>query len=150
MRVVESAESHDLSFEVLYPVDWEKNVFEIRTIVFRDVLNYRVDEGPFLGAPTLLDAYEEGVNGSYRRVTLQTNAGTRSLCFKTVELLDRMGMTWKVFSDHRAIDYPNSRPHIGTAFEKIGGDVQAILAADAATRSWRRLPAHGQRRELHR
>src|SRR5260370_12271168 len=24
-----------------------------------------------------------------------------------------------------AIDYPNSRPHIGTAFEKIGADVQA-------------------------
>lgn len=24
-----------------------------------------------------------------------------------------------------AIDYPNSRPHIGTAFEKLGGDVQA-------------------------
>src|SRR3954462_6287752 len=23
------------------------------------------------------------------------------------------------------IDYPNSRPHIGTAFEKIGADVQA-------------------------
>src|ERR1700732_2418916 len=23
-----------------------------------------------------------------------------------------------------AIDYPNSRPHIGTAFEKIGADVQ--------------------------
>jgi len=26
-----------------------------------------------------------------------------------------------------AIDYPNSRPHIGTAFEKIGADVQARL-----------------------
>src|ERR1700739_4550616 len=24
-----------------------------------------------------------------------------------------------------AIDYPNSRPHIGTAFEKLGADVQA-------------------------
>ncbi len=24
-----------------------------------------------------------------------------------------------------AIDYPNSRPHLGTAFEKIGADVQA-------------------------
>ena len=24
-----------------------------------------------------------------------------------------------------AIDYPNSRPHIGTAFEKIGADAQA-------------------------
>jgi methionyl-tRNA synthetase len=30
-----------------------------------------------------------------------------------------------VFFITTAIDYPNSRPHIGTAFEKIGADVQA-------------------------
>src|SRR5438876_157663 len=29
------------------------------------------------------------------------------------------------FFQTTAIDYPNSRPHIGTAFEKIGADVQA-------------------------
>src|SRR5260370_5043120 len=29
------------------------------------------------------------------------------------------------FYQPTAIDYPNSRPHIGTAFEKIGADVQA-------------------------
>jgi methionyl-tRNA synthetase len=32
-----------------------------------------------------------------------------------------------------AIDYPNSRPHIGTAFEKIGADVQA---------RWRRMQGY--------
>ena len=43
-----------------------------------------------------------------------------------------------------AIDYPNSRPHIGTAFEKLGADVQA---------RYRRMEGydgvlpHGQRRE---
>ncbi len=31
----------------------------------------------------------------------------------------------KTFFLTTAIDYPNSRPHIGTAFEKIGADVQA-------------------------
>ena len=31
----------------------------------------------------------------------------------------------KPFYITTAIDYPNSRPHIGTAFEKIGADVQA-------------------------
>ena len=88
IRVVELAERHDLLFVVEYPVDWENNVFKARVIAFRDVLNYRVDEGPFWGALTLLDAYDEGQEGDYRRVTLQTNAGTRSLCFKTVELLE--------------------------------------------------------------
>src|SRR3954447_26951467 len=33
--------------------------------------------------------------------------------------------TPKPFFQTTAIDYPNSRPHIGTAFEKIGADVQA-------------------------
>jgi hypothetical protein len=86
IRVVELASVHDLLFEVEYPVDWENNVFEPRVIAFRDVLNYRVEEGPFEGAPTLLDVYDEGQEGTYRRITLQTNAGTRSLAFKAVEL----------------------------------------------------------------
>lgn len=34
-------------------------------------------------------------------------------------------MTAKKFFLTTAIDYPNSRPHIGTAFEKLGADVQA-------------------------
>jgi hypothetical protein len=86
IRVTEAADAHDLYFEVMYPVNWENNCFELREIVFLDVLEYRVDEGPFSGAPTILDAYDNGVNGAYRSVTLQTNAGTRSLLFKQVEL----------------------------------------------------------------
>ncbi len=34
-------------------------------------------------------------------------------------------MTPKPWFQTTAIDYPNSRPHIGTAFEKLGADVQA-------------------------
>ena len=45
-----------------------------------------------------------------------------------------------------AIDYPNSRPHIGTAFEKIGADVQARFRRMEGTP--RPLP-DGQRREHH-
>jgi methionyl-tRNA synthetase len=36
-----------------------------------------------------------------------------------------MGDAQRRFYITTAIDYPNSRPHIGTAFEKIGADVQA-------------------------
>ena len=45
-----------------------------------------------------------------------------------------------------AIDYPNSRPHIGTAFEKIGADVQARFRRMEGDP--RPLP-DGQRREHH-
>jgi hypothetical protein len=86
IRVIEDATTHELHFEVAYPVDWENNVFEPRIIAFLDVLNYRVEEEPFAGAPTLLDAYDNGREGNYRSFTLQTNAGTRSLLFRGVEL----------------------------------------------------------------
>jgi hypothetical protein len=86
IRVIELPGANEIHFEVSYPVDWENNVFEPRAIVFVDVLNYRIEEGPFAGAPTLLDAYDKGAEGAYRSVTLQTNAGTRSLLFKRVEL----------------------------------------------------------------
>ena len=36
-----------------------------------------------------------------------------------------MSQSTKSYVITTAIDYPNSRPHIGTAFEKIGADVQA-------------------------
>lgn len=86
IRVLELPDAGEVHFEVSYPVDWQNNVFEPRAIVFIDVLNYHVDEGPFSGAPTLLDAYDNGARGAYRSVTLQTNAGSRSLLFKRVEL----------------------------------------------------------------
>jgi methionyl-tRNA synthetase len=39
-------------------------------------------------------------------------------------------MNRRTFYLTTAIDYPNSRPHIGTAFEKIGADVQARYRRD--------------------
>src|SRR6187402_170826 len=36
-----------------------------------------------------------------------------------------MSTVKKTWFQTTAIDYPNSRPHIGTAFEKLGADVQA-------------------------
>src|SRR3984957_12618339 len=49
-----------------------------------------------------------------RKTRILTNAATE----------EGLPMTKKFFLT-TAIDYPNSRPHIGTAFEKIGADVQA-------------------------
>ncbi|MGE3818834.1 MAG: class I tRNA ligase family protein, partial [Isosphaeraceae bacterium] len=49
--------------------------------------------------------------------------GTRALPERT--LLTMTDPEAPRFYVTTAIDYPNSRPHIGTAFEKIGADVQA-------------------------
>src|ERR1700704_2626444 len=51
--------------------------------------------------------------------------GRKSASYHPVSVGWRGHMTAKRFCITTAIDYPNSRPHIGTAFEKIGADVQA-------------------------
>ena len=89
-RVIEHCDKDDLFFEVDYPVEWECSRFEPRVIAFRDVLNYRVEEGPFAGAPDILDVREKGIVGSRRHLEIQTNAGVRSLLCADVELLSNV------------------------------------------------------------
>lgn len=72
--------------EVDYPTDWENNVFEPRTIVFSDPLGYHIDEGPFAGNPTILDATIEEATDGYHKIVLETNAGRRSLRFRNIEI----------------------------------------------------------------
>jgi hypothetical protein len=86
LQVVEYPEVDDSVLRVDYPVDWENNIFEPRSIVFHDVLNYTVEEGPFSGRPTLLDDEEITSQSNRQRVILKTNAGTRSLEFSSVDL----------------------------------------------------------------
>lgn len=85
-RVTENTEEDSLSFEVDYPVDWEKNTYEQRVIIFWDVLNYEVHEGPFAGPPTLLGWSIVGTSNDREIVRLETSAGHRQLAFKKVEL----------------------------------------------------------------
>src|SRR5947207_1500812 len=56
---------------------------------------------------------------------LRRSRGAAScFCYAASGLIGQWNMLKKFFIT-TAIDYPNSRPHIGTAFEKIGADVQA-------------------------
>lgn len=90
IRVIERPAKALLAFELDYPEDWDKNIFVPKTLVFRDPLNYSVDEGPFSGNPTLLGALVE-TTGSRYAVVLETNAGHRRLSYSKVELLDGHG-----------------------------------------------------------
>jgi hypothetical protein len=88
LRVVEDTEEDTLTFEVEYPTNWEASIFERRWIVFDDVLDYRICEGPFQGPPTILDV--QIINRVEGRCQLQmdTNAGTRHLSCTDVHLLE--------------------------------------------------------------
>ena len=90
IRVVERPDLSLLAFELDYPQDWENEVYVAKTLVFRDPLGYSVDEGPFNGSPTLLDAQIK-TSGARFVVVLETNAGRRVLSYSSVELVDGHG-----------------------------------------------------------
>ena len=71
-QVIENTEEDSLSFEVDYPADWEKNTYQRRVIIFWDVLNYEVHEGPFAGPPTLIDWSILGTSNGREVVRLET------------------------------------------------------------------------------
>lgn len=86
LRVIEDCAADTLTMEVEYPVDWERNVFEKRLLVFDDVHGYQVFEGPFHGLPTILDAGIIGTEDRWSRLRLDTNAGRRELSCTAVRL----------------------------------------------------------------
>ena len=91
IRVIEVPAKSLLAFELDYVLEYPADsAFVAKTLVFRDPLDYRVDEGPFQGNPALLDAHIER-KGTRYEVVLETNAGRRSLSYSQVELLDGHG-----------------------------------------------------------
>jgi len=89
LRVIEETESDQLCLEVDYPTDWENNIYQRRTILFTDVLNYQVYEGAFHGSPTILGVSEISEENNRKLIQIDTNAGYRLLAFKHVELKQR-------------------------------------------------------------
>jgi hypothetical protein len=86
-RVVEDVARDTLTVEGDYPVDWENNLFEPRSLVFDDVLNYEVHEGPFKGSPTILSAVVIHTEGLRHTIRLETNAGYRQLTCTAVRIV---------------------------------------------------------------
>lgn len=88
LRVIEDCVANTLTMEVEYPVDWERNVFERRLLVFDDVHSYQVFEQPFHGSPTILDAEVVATEGRSSRLRLDTNAGRREVNCTSVRLCE--------------------------------------------------------------
>ena len=88
LRVIEDCVADTLTMEVEYPVDWERNIFEKRLLVFDDVHGYQVFDGPFGGCPTILDASILDTDGRWSRLRLDTNAGRRELSCTAVRLIE--------------------------------------------------------------
>lgn len=91
IRVVEDTQTDDLFMEIEYPTNWEESVFEPKRLVFRDVLEYEVHEGPFHGRPTILSVHEVRQEQGRSLLQIDTNAGFRQLLCSRVELLPAVG-----------------------------------------------------------
>ena len=87
LKIVENTHDDSLEFHVEYPVDWDNDKYEIRLILFKDVLNYSVQEIPIHGQPTLLDCSVTETKDERRLIKIESNAGSRSFYFKVVELI---------------------------------------------------------------
>lgn len=85
-RVIEISIKDELAFEVMYPCGPDNNDYIPHTIVFSDVLNYGVMEGPFLGYPTILNVWDKGEEDGRVKVLIETNAGDRTLLCTGVEV----------------------------------------------------------------
>lgn len=92
IRVVEYLETGELLIDVDYPIDWQNDIFEHKIIVFRNVLNYEVHEGPFEGRPTILQVQQVGRKEERSLLRIETNAGFRQLLCTEVELQNPSGL----------------------------------------------------------
>ena len=86
LKVIEDTGKDRLIFVVDYPVDWERDIFEQRFIVFKKFLDYQNMEGAFEGNPAIYDVKEDVYNQTHRKLTIYSNAGERKLLFSAVEL----------------------------------------------------------------
>lgn len=82
IRVIEDSDTSDLFMEIEYQTDWEHNVFEPRRLVFRDVLEYEVHEGPFHGRPTILGVDEVGKEEERSLLRIDTTQAFDCYCAK--------------------------------------------------------------------
>jgi hypothetical protein len=100
LNVIEDTQNDTIDFILDYPVDWDKNIFTKKTLRFYDFLNYSVKEIPFATRPQILDFNDFGeikysigegrnkIDIVRQKIELITNAGSRSLEYKKIELLD--------------------------------------------------------------
>ena len=90
ISVSENSDTDQYRFLLLWPKDWENNVFAEAVLIFENVLNYQVHEGPFSGSPTILSMHEADSVESYgmvrKTMRLETTAGYRTFLYSDFRL----------------------------------------------------------------
>lgn len=84
-RVIEDTKHAVISFEISCPDEADyKDCGTI--IIFQDVLDYAIHEGPFVGSPTILDVViQKEDKGERKAIRIETNASYRSLKCRSID-----------------------------------------------------------------
>ena len=75
-----------VELRVDYPVNWEGNQFAPRVLRFLETYGYKENEGPFVGAATILDATSLTRQNGWQLIRLETSAGFREVFCKGISL----------------------------------------------------------------
>jgi hypothetical protein len=89
LKVVEDAEFATVTMECELPAsEWSDDLVP-RLLIFDNVSNYLVCEGPIAGCPILLDMKIVGERDGRSHMRIDTTAGYRELDCTTVRISDR-------------------------------------------------------------
>lgn len=84
--VVEIPARDLLIYNIQYPENWDKNIFVPKAITFHGYCSHSVEEIPFDGNPTILDAFVVKELNGFVTIKLETNAGSRFITAKMLSL----------------------------------------------------------------
>ena len=96
LKVTEFSEKQNLEYEILFPENWEENIFKEKKLTFFNITYYCIDEIPFADIPTILQINDLGTvkkdyknwNVSRNKIEILTNAGNRIIEFEKFKLSD--------------------------------------------------------------
>jgi hypothetical protein len=86
LEVREYPEHQRLEVLINFPVDWYKNKYEFRKMIFTDVIYYQVSGFPFAGEPAILEIHELNDDNG-KKIEIVTNAGKRVIGYSNFELI---------------------------------------------------------------
>jgi len=100
-QILEVRETFEQTIDFLidFCTDWQNNVFEKRILRFKEVINYHIDEIPFVGRPTILQIINLGqivktfgtgrnqLDAVRNKIEMETNAGNRTIEYSDCELI---------------------------------------------------------------
>lgn len=99
LTVTETTDGQTVDYLLDFPIDWENNKFEKRTLRFKNVISHTITDIPFGGQPCIMEIINHGqvdkIFGTGRnqiktvrqKIEIITNAGKRTIEFSDCDFV---------------------------------------------------------------